>query len=147
MKWLIALSLFFSLCLFADDNIDELNFPILHDRQQMERLNGKKVKIKGFLYTNLKKEWVLSAEPHLKTCCVGSKGKVEQQIFLDGIFNDKMINRIIEMEGIFKFDPLEKEGHRYFLSEITMLNKNTNYVSLALGMLGIILIACCVTKY
>lgn len=141
MVWFITLSFFISTpILYAGDNIKELNFLSLHDQQQMKQLNGKKVKIKGFLYINQKHEWILSAEPNLKTCCMGSKEKATQQIFLNGIFDEKWINQIIAIEGIFKFNPNGDEGRHYFLSDVIVIKEDKSYVNFILAVLGILLI-------
>lgn len=47
-----------------------------------QSLQGKRVEIRGFLYKNGRDEWILAAEPNLKTCCMGSKEKRDRQLLI-----------------------------------------------------------------
>lgn len=124
--------------LFADENYRDMDFHMLTDKQHMESLNGKKVKIRGFLYDSGKNTWILSAEPHLKTCCVGSKDKATTQIFLEGSFDKKWINQIVEIKGVFHFDPESHDGHFYYLNESSLVQTEKNYLGITLMGMGIL---------
>lgn len=63
--------------MFKNSN-QPLTFSELLD-QNVQQLHGKPVEIRGFLYKNDRKEWILAAEPNLKTCCI----KTHQQLVID----------------------------------------------------------------
>ncbi len=130
MKSLIAMLLFSIWAnLSASEDIDMLDFHYLNDSSKVQRWNGKRVKIRGFLYSNQKNEWILSSEPNLKSCCVGSKEKAKQQIFLIDAEIDKHLNNLIsEVEGIFKYDSTNPAGRHYFLEEV-IVNKDSKQIS------------------
>lgn len=112
-KWIIFFTIIIQNLLGADANVYDLDFHALKDQSRMEFIKGRKVKIRGFLYSKGKNEWVLAADPNLKTCCIGSKEKATQQIFLDGKFSEKLVNQVIEVEGILNFDPIGHKGRYY----------------------------------
>ncbi len=57
------------------------------------------IEIRGFLYQTPKGEWILAAEPNLKSCCLGSHEKKARQIILIGQFDRTAINRVITVQG------------------------------------------------
>ncbi len=57
------------------------------------------IALRGFLYLAEDGRWILSPEPHLKTCCVGSQNKIAQQIVLDGSFDQRDINKVLSVHG------------------------------------------------
>ena len=70
--------------LVAEEHIYDLDFFAFQDPQKTEQFQGKKVKIRGFLYTNQQNQWVLSHQPNVKTCCVN---KLANPLFLEGNFD------------------------------------------------------------
>lgn len=139
-KWIIFFTIIIQNLLCADENVYDLDFHALKDQSRMEFIKGKKVKIRGFLYSNGKDEWILAADPHLKTCCIGSKEKAAQQIFLDGKFSEKLVNQVIEVEGILNFDPNENEGRYYSMSELVKIKNDKSHAGIILAGLGVVLV-------
>lgn len=76
---------------------------------------GIPIRIKGFLYLSKEGQWVLSTEPDLKSCCIGSASKRENQIVLLGDFNASTVNRAATVEGI-----LQKNNGRFVLEKAVM---------------------------
>lgn len=104
MYCLITLFLLNLTSLMASENVSDLHFYLFKDQDYTKSFDGKKVQIRGFLYPLQDDRWVLSPEPHLKTCCVGSKEKTDQQIFLHGAFKP-LSNDMVTLEGVFEIHP------------------------------------------
>ena len=65
--------------------------------------DGQPVRITGFLYTTPDSRTILSPEPNLKSCCVGSSTKRSRQILLDGggtAFEQS--DRAVTVEGVLE---------------------------------------------
>lgn len=99
MGLLVFWVLILSFSLLGDEVVQSLDFHLL--KQKVDSLDGQKVHIRGFLFKS-RDRWILSEEPNLKTCCIGSKEKIERQIILDGQFDENLINHVIELEGVIK---------------------------------------------
>ncbi len=80
MKWLLSIFMLLMPNLFANENVLSIDFNSLSDQQQVRLMDGKKVKIRGFLYFK-EGSWILAATPNL-TCCIGTNGKAHRQIHL-----------------------------------------------------------------
>ncbi len=78
---------------FAQLNVDDVKAIALV-------ANGKEVKIRGFLYQDANKEWILASEPNLKTCCVGSQTKILQQIRVIGTIADQAYPQVMALKGV-----------------------------------------------
>lgn len=57
------------------------------------------MEIRGFLYQTKQGAWVLSKEPNLPSCCVGSEKKIEQQIVLEGDFSQIPSYKALTFKG------------------------------------------------
>ena len=60
---------------------------------------GEKLALKGFLYQTGEGNWILSNEPHLKSCCLGKKELQHTQIQLLGDFSNADLNKPLHVEG------------------------------------------------
>lgn len=96
----------------------------------------KSIQIKGFL-SHDQNQWLLSPEPHLKSCCMGIKEKAYQQIYLDFNFNENWQNQLVEVRGILQKNSL---GHFVLRSTSFIEQKNQGGwpILFALVMIGII---------
>jgi hypothetical protein len=121
--------------LAANDQVYELDFSFLQDPQAMGLVNGKRIKIRGFLYLSPSGDWILAAEPDLKSCCIGSKSKANQQIFLDGHFDPQLVNYAHEISGVIHIDAKDQEERYYYLQKAVLLKKNRDYSTIAIGVI------------
>jgi hypothetical protein len=92
----------------------------LLQRQFSDFLN-KEVQIRGFLYQSLDSKWILSSEPNLKSCCVGSSKKIAHQIAISGNIPQGILARSVTVIGAFSIHPLWNEE-----GELTQLYTITN---------------------
>lgn len=133
MLYFLVFSLFMSIShLQASENAHALSLTAFNEFDQIKLLNGKLVKVRGFLYSNENKEWLLSQEPNVKSCCVG---KLANPLFLSGSFNDNLINQVVEVEGM-----LTLHDHYFWLQNATLINKEKDYhstVFLSIAVMGI----------
>lgn len=74
------MKLFFVICLLFFAPFFAFSEPGEVSLLELERVDlslPKRVHIRGFLYRTEKGEWVLAAEPNLKSCCIGKKSQVQ----------------------------------------------------------------------
>lgn len=74
-------------------------------QQQISPGSDGLVSVRGFLYQTPEGLWVLSQEPNLKSCCSGSKGKVMEQIYLEGHLPINSFQGVLLVSGVFEIDP------------------------------------------
>jgi len=73
--------------------------------EEAETLHNREITIRGFLYATQDGRWILSSEPNLKTCCVGSAHKAKDQIFLDSTFKDIPSSGVVQVQGLLMVVP------------------------------------------
>lgn len=74
-------------------------------QRQMANVDQQHVEIKGFIYQSSDHQWILAAEPNLKTCCIGTSNKIARQILLSGNIENPPINQAVTVKGQFLIDP------------------------------------------
>lgn len=73
--------------------------------------NDQQVTLRGFLYRTADDRWILSSQPDLKTCCVGSPSKMLSQIIVESDANLESAEKVIALRGTFQIRPHhDKEG-------------------------------------
>lgn len=127
IRFLFVLSVFVLPVLSSDvqevflAKISELN------EQNVAALEGKTVKIRGFLYTDSRGRLILDASPNLKSCCRGTSSKIKQQVVIDGFVNPPDNRAPVLLQGSFSIQPTfspENELIQYaILSEPEMINE------------------------
>jgi len=65
---------------------------------------GKEVSIRGFVYQAKDGHMILSAEPDLKSCCVGGSGKRLEQVALINLSPDSVSSNALDLIGTLHFD-------------------------------------------
>lgn len=93
-----------TLLMSAPVRIDFEELLNLHHRQES-------VEIRGFAYQASDGSWILSPDPQLKSCCIGSKAKAKQQILLSGDFSTPPKARALVVEGTLQIDPTREIGY------------------------------------
>jgi len=66
---------------------------------------GDALALKGFLYQANSGEWILSSEPHLKSCCIGSQDKQHIQVHLVGDYSTYSTNQPMTVQGDLRISP------------------------------------------
>lgn len=89
------------------------------------------VQLRGFLYQTKEGFWILSKEPQLKSCCVGAKEKVMEQVFLSGdLAGHYSPATVVDVTGILTVNPLYSESGEvlqyYQLQNAVIQNKEIN---------------------
>lgn len=74
-------------------------------QERLGRWENKIVSLRGFLYHSADGRWVLSSQPDLKTCCVGSSRNAFEQVTLNGDFHSPSPNIAVTVEGVFRILP------------------------------------------
>lgn len=60
--------------------------PLLDWDQLPQESRSQEVLMRGFTYQTSSGQWILSPDPHLKSCCVGATAKAKEQVLLFGDF-------------------------------------------------------------
>lgn len=100
-------------------------------------------KVRGFLYQTPSGEWILSTEPHLKTCCAGSQSKVKDQIYLVGILEEASAGSVVEVSGNYKISPqysLEGALTRYHTIENPTIHSAEKNLSTLILLIGVMIL-------
>ena len=116
-------------------SVNELN---LSKTSSIQNYENRKVSLKGFLYRTKNNRWLLSSEPHLKSCCVGSKNKYFDQIYLSNFPPPQVTplqGKVYKLIGILK---KHKENNLPFftLEEIEIINKKGKLFFLFIPLLA-----------
>ncbi len=74
-------------------------------KQELESLHEGTITVRGFLYPDKEGGWILSDEPNLKSCCVGSASKVMRQVYLDGDIAYNNPGVVATVSGDLSIDP------------------------------------------
>lgn len=73
-------------------------------------LNGQHVQIRGFAYRTSDDQWILSSDPHLKSCCIGIPAKAAEQVTVRGDFPALPTAQAIVIEGVLTTNPPDGSG-------------------------------------
>lgn len=99
----------------------------------LEILPNQYVEVKGFAYKKPDGDWILSDEPQLKSCCVGSFSKADSQVHFQ-TSSDLPKEQVIIVQG-----NLRLEGNRYYLENSNVIIPD-NFPSNTLSIAAILLI-------
>jgi hypothetical protein len=67
--------------------------------------NNQQVTLRGFIYHSSDGRWILSSQPDLKTCCVGSPSKALSQVIVEGNSQFGATDRVIALRGTLQIRP------------------------------------------
>ena len=74
--------------------------------------DGRQVFVRGFCYQTPEYEWILSTQPDLKTCCIGTPKGVRREIFLEfpsetllNSLNVQGAGQVVQVMGTFHIKP------------------------------------------
>lgn len=119
---------------------------IMQLKRELSQFHQQNVMIRGFLYKNADGLFILSSEPHLKSCCVGSTEKISQQIFLPN--GTEIINsdNAVSVVGQFYVNPEWDENGKliklFQINEAQITNENPlpiTTIILSVLMCGLVL--------
>lgn len=83
-----------------------------HLEREFRAYNHHEVTMRGFLYQDKEKRWLLSAEPNLKSCCLGTSAKIATQVVVLGEIQEPSFICPVTVEGKFKLEPQwDSEGN------------------------------------
>jgi hypothetical protein len=109
----------------------EKAFLLYHDRE---------IKVSGFLYRDQAGHWILSSEPNLKTCCVGTARKMWEQIIVAGNIEETAKGQVYALEGKLVVDPLWQDSELkriYRLDEARIVSDSKSFSGMILsGIIG-----------
>ena len=115
----------------------ELSFEALKNWRQQD----EQVQLRGFAYETPGGEWILSSDPHLKSCCIGSVAKADQQVVLHGLSALPGKGKVVVVEGMLSLH-LERETGRYTMDNPRIIeNASYPWLTLSLGTFFLIAIA------
>lgn len=83
-----------------------------------EPLPIEKCQVSGFLYKSIEGQYILSQESQLKSCCIGSKSKINSQIVCSGFLDDALNKGVINLSGT-----LDQEQGQFVLRECHIVEK------------------------
>ncbi|NGX58803.1 MAG: hypothetical protein K940chlam3_01711 [Chlamydiae bacterium] len=110
MKLLCFLYFFCCSCLYAFEH-DLTVSQIGHmNEQELSDLSGAMIKLRGFLYETEDGRLIASAEPDLKSCCVGTERKIRNQVVIVGAVSPSNHTLPVVVQGVFQFEPKIHEG-------------------------------------
>lgn len=84
--------------------------------KELPAQEGAEIELKGFLFHAHDGLWVLSDDPHLRSCCIGKGNK--PQILLEGDFTGYSTKIPLQLKGIF-----HSNAQGYSLSEVNAIQK------------------------
>lgn len=119
----------------AEEIIPLINFFSLESTLKEEMLRQNQlIQIRGFLYEANDSTLILSAEPHLKTCCIGRETKKYKQLLVSGnLINEATRENAITLQGNLTTDL----NHRYpfQLQNASVIKENQlSLVDLGIGL-------------
>lgn len=89
----------------------------------LKSLQGKEIEIRGFLYQREDGKLILASQPNLRSCCVGTKSKIQQQIIVEGNLEPTL--KAVSVRGVFRIQPLYSENGElvayYFLDRANLV--------------------------
>lgn len=116
----------------------------------LQNLHGQEITIKGFVY-HKEGQWILSAEPNLKSCCIGTSQNLLKQIYLDHYESDGNSQHLVTLQGNFVINPQwnNKELESFYFLTHTKVIPSSNRaffyailsggILISLGMLMILI--------
>jgi hypothetical protein len=135
-------SLIFAYIYPAPPSITFLNL-LQADVDQLSFLN-QEVIVRGFIYSLNANEWILSSEPNLKTCCIGSPQKMKNQLFFKSVLKNISSNQVVSIQGMLTIKRVWDEKSqsfisRYHLENVKLLEENEKNYSWMTGLLAVLI--------
>lgn len=106
--WILTLSCYTGF-LGADHLLTVTQIGAMNE-QELQDLSGTTLRLRGFLYKSDDGRLIASSEPDLKSCCVGTEGKIRNQVVLHGGISPQNVPFPVTVQGVFHFDPVFQNG-------------------------------------
>lgn len=84
------------------DQFPPIPIPEHHPIREKE---GQQISLRGFWYRLSESEGLLSSQPNLKSCCLRSAAKMNQQVVIKNIRREIPLHQIVTLEGTFHISP------------------------------------------
>lgn len=160
-KIILVLLLFLSTTFVHADDSSTLSFQRLeglfdhlpresavqHLMRSLSDYHQHEVRMRGFVYRAEDGRWVLSPEPQLKTCCIGSGPKIAQQVILSQPDEGYTEHKAITLQGIFYIEPRwDRSGNLvqlYRMDHVVQISEPWPVASLMMagaGIAGVVMI-------
>jgi hypothetical protein len=137
MKRSLSTLFLFWLSVVCAQNPQIITISELSDPDILITCCNKSIEIRGFLYEKEGLQF-LAAQPGLKSCCVGSEQKKEEQIAVYGLPTTPPLIQAITLQGTFHYDP---ESHERSLVDASIKTEKRPIPGLLISLIGIMLTA------
>lgn len=109
------------------------------------------VQLRGFWTPLNENEGILSSQINLKSCCVRSPAKIQEQVLVKGDVHSFPTQSAITLEGIFRIDPIRNaQGNLiqlYVLEEAKITNSSNHWLIWILFLIFSLLIISLFLKF
>ncbi|WP_068471294.1 hypothetical protein [Candidatus Protochlamydia phocaeensis] len=122
---------------------ETVSFEQLLDPAKRAAYQNQFIQIKGFPYQTSGGQWILAAQPNLRSCCIGTQATISNQLFLKMPLADLPTQHALFIRGLFKEDPVyDREGkliQLYVLDQAEIVS-HPSFPFTALSISGLVLL-------
>ena len=126
----------FCLLCFALNAADECALSALHEWK-----DGFPVRVRGFLYRAENSQVILAGEPNLKTCCVASPSKRNEQLVIESYEEEPPKHTVVVLEG-----SLHRDGEVFRLKNARRIENSGSWLWISASGIILGLIAFLIAK-
>lgn len=131
---------FLHILLHASPLTISLEQPISPERA--ESYHEKFVTVRGFLYQQDANNVILSHQPNLKSCCVGSTTLSDRQLIINEPISFSNSLTVNTLQGIFYVDQQNASEKRFMLKNVEIVPQPKKYFIFIFGTLLLIFCIC-----
>lgn len=124
----------------SDSSSFAISFSMIsQDDPSLIELSQKKISIRGFPYRTPSGSWVLASQPNLKSCCIGSSLKQNEQIHLIGTIPDELSSSAVTLTG--KLEIAQTKESLYRLKDPSIISQQKISLKLPIFILIALIIS------
>lgn len=114
------------------------------EKERLPAWDGKDVILRGYLFVSSEGTWVLSGDPHLRSCCVAKPQKLGSQIIIRERLNErKRVHQLVTLQGTFgiqdKQDDKGEPLRLYTLKNVRVVETTFPFKTTIIGILLMVL--------